>query len=82
MSPAANSEPVKRDQLWLFMAAQEFALISPDMHDEFLLEYQLPILKKFALTAYGCCEDLTQKIDILRRIPNLRRIAVTPWIVL
>ncbi len=77
--PTANSEPVKRDQLWLFMAAQEFALISPEMHDEFLLEYQIPILEKFALTAYGCCEDLTRKIDILRRIPNLRRIAVTPW---
>jgi hypothetical protein len=28
--------------------------------------------------AYGCCENLTRKIDILRQIPNLRHIAVTP----
>jgi hypothetical protein len=36
-------------------------------------------MAKFGLVAYGCCEDLTHKIDMLRRIPNLRRIAVTPW---
>ena len=76
--PKANSEPVKRKDLWLFMAAQEFALISPQMHDEFLFQYQFPILEKFGLTAYGCCEDLTEKIDMLRRLPNLRRIGVTP----
>lgn len=68
---------VTRDKLWTFMAAQEFTLISPEMHYEFLLQYQIPILEKFGLVAYGCCEDLTLKIDLLRRIPNLRRIAVT-----
>ncbi|MFC1717898.1 hypothetical protein ACFL6S_29830 [Candidatus Poribacteria bacterium] len=77
--PAANHNGVKRGQLWGYMAAQEFALVSPAMHDEFLLQYQIPILSKFGLAAYGCCEDLTQKIDILRQIPNLRRIAVSPF---
>ena len=77
--PAPNHNGVKRSQLWGYMAAQEFALVSPAMHDEFLLQYQIPILEKFGLTAYGCCEDLTQKIDILRQIPNLRRIAVSPF---
>jgi hypothetical protein len=48
------------------------------MHDEFLLQYQLPILKEFGLVAYGCCEDLSRKIELLRKIPNLRRIAVSP----
>ena len=76
--PQANSEPVKREDLWYFVAAQEFALISPRMHDEFLFQYQFPIIEKFGLVAYGCCEDLTNKIDMLRRLPNLRRIAVTP----
>ena len=76
--PQANSEPVKRDQLWVFAAAQEMAQVSPAMHDEFVLQYQLPIISKFGLVAYGCCEDLTEKIDMLRQIPNLRRIAVTP----
>lgn len=76
--PRANGAPVTRDRLWVFCAAQEMAQVSPAMQDEFILRYQLPILSKFGLTAYGCCEDLTEKIDMLRQIPNLRRIAVTP----
>jgi hypothetical protein len=78
-APAANHNGVKRSQLWGYMAAQEYALVSPAMHDEFLLQYQIPILSKFGLAAYGCCEDLAQKIDMLRQIPNLRRIAVSPF---
>jgi hypothetical protein len=77
--PAANQNGVKRRQLWGYMAAQEFTAVSPGMHDEFMLQYQLPILKHFGLVAYGCCEDLTRKIDMLRQIPNLRRIAVSPF---
>lgn len=75
--PKANSGGVKRSQLWGFVAAQEFAQISPSMHEEFLLRYQIPIIEKFGLVAYGCCEDLTQKLDMLKKIPNLRRIAIT-----
>ena len=77
--PEANSESVNRDKLWGYCASQEMAQVSPEMHDEFILRYQLPIIEKFGLVAYGCCEDLTYKIDMLRKIPNLRRIAVTPW---
>lgn len=77
--PAPNVNGVKRQELWGYMAAQEFTGVSPPMHDEFLLQYQLPILSQFGLTAYGCCEDLTHKIGILRQIPNLRRIAVSPF---
>ncbi len=76
--PAPNRNGVKRSALWGYMAAQEFTCVSPDMHEEFLLRYQLPILKRYGLVAYGCCEDLTRKIDMLRQIPNLRRIGVSP----
>ena len=77
--PAPNKNGVKRSQLWGYMAAQELTGVSPEMHEEFILQYQLPILKHFGLVAYGCCEDLTKKIDMLRQIPNLRRIAVSPF---
>jgi hypothetical protein len=77
--PAPDGNGVRRSQLWGYMAAQEFTGVSPAMHDEFLLRYQLPILKNFGLAAYGCCEDLTNKITMLRQIPNLRRIAVSPF---
>jgi len=77
--PAPNANGVRRRDLWCFMAAQELTAVSPEMHDEFMLQYQLPIMRQFGLVAYGCCEDLTRKIDILRQIPNLRRIAVSPF---
>jgi len=76
--PEANSETVKRDELWCFIAAQEMAQVSAEMHDEFIFSYQLPIAEKFGLLAYGCCEDLTYKIKYLRKFPNLRRIAIAP----
>jgi hypothetical protein len=30
------------------------------------------------LTYYGCCEPLHQKIDLLRKIPNLRKLSASP----
>ena len=44
-----------------------------------MFQYQRPIMEHFGLVHYGCCEDLTRKIDMLRRVPNLRRIAVSPF---
>lgn len=76
--PAPNTRHVSRKALWTHMAAQEFTLVSPAMHEEFLLNYQMPIMAEYGLVSYGCCEDLTRKIDMLRRVPNLRIIAVTP----
>jgi hypothetical protein len=76
--PVANGQSVTRAQLWTYCASQETTEVSPAMFDEFILQYQKPIIEKFGLCAYGCCEDLTRKIDLLRRIPNLRRIAVAP----
>lgn len=76
--PKPNSGPRKRKQLWGFCAAQEYTLISPEFHDEFLFQYQRPVFEHFALVHYGCCEDLTRKIDMLRKLRNLRSIAVAP----
>jgi len=76
--PVPNGPGVARDNLWHFCASQELTLVGPSMFDEFMLQYQIPIMEKFGLVAYGCCEDLTLKIDVLRKVPNLRRIAVAP----
>jgi len=73
-----NSGPRKRNELSGFFAAQEYALISPEFHDEFLLQYQKPIIEQYKFSHYGCCEDLGEKITLLRKLKNLRNIAVTP----
>jgi hypothetical protein len=77
-SPRPNSGPRKRKELWGFCAAQEFTLVSPRFHDEFLFQYQRSIMEHFGLVHYGCCEDLTRKIDMLRQLKNLHSIAVAP----
>jgi hypothetical protein len=76
--PKANSYEAKLKDLWFFTHAQEFEGVSPSQHQEFLLQYQMPIMEKFGLVNYGCCETLDDKIDILRTIPNLRRILMGP----
>ena len=70
---------VSMKQHWIYDCAQEFEGAGPEIFDEFLLEYQRPIYEQFGLAAYGCCENLTKKIKYLKKIKNLRRVAVTPW---
>lgn len=77
-APQPNRHGAGRKQLWTHAAAQEFALVSPAMHEEFMLQYQQPIIESWGLCAYGCCENLTEKIGMLRRLRNLRIIAVAP----
>ena len=50
------------------------------MHWEFALQHEMRWLERWGLTYYGCCEPLDRKIDILRRIPNLRKISVSAWV--
>jgi len=49
------------------------------MHWEFALKHDLRWLARWGLTYYGCCEPLDKKVDFLRRIPNLRKVSITPW---
>ena len=72
-------QPVSMKQHWIYDCAQEFEGAGPEIFNEFLIEYQKPIYEQFGLSAYGCCENLTKKIKYLKRIKNLRRVAVTPW---
>ena len=65
--------------LWGFAEAQEFAQVSPAMHEEFALQYQIPLLARFGLNCYGCCESLTEKLEAVKKIPGLRRVSVSPW---
>jgi hypothetical protein len=76
----ASGAAVRLSQLWGHGVAQEFSGVSPSQHEEFLLEHQLPILERFGLVAYGCCEPYTDKFDMLaRRVKRLRRVSVSPW---
>jgi len=82
-SDSINGDPppgeVKLRNLWCDANSQEFDEVSPRQWEEFLLNYQMPIFQQFGLVHYGCCEDLTTKIQGVLSIPNLRLFVCSAW---
>ncbi len=79
--PKADYEPerIRPCDMWSSAEAQEMAQVSPAQHAEFILQYEKRLLAPFGLNGYGCCEDLTHKLDDVLTIPNLRRISISPF---
>lgn len=65
--------------MWGFAESQETVGISPAMFEEFIFPYQLPLLARFGLNCYGCCEPLDRRWHVVQRFPRLRRVSVSPW---
>jgi hypothetical protein len=70
---------VRMKDVWFRGKAQLFATASPAMQDEFDLHYMRGLMDKCGLSYYGCCEPLHKFIPYLRKVPNMRKIGVTPW---
>jgi hypothetical protein len=70
---------VRTRDLWGFGESQETVGVSPRMFDEFVFQYQLPILERFGLNCYGCCEPLDKRWSVVERVPRLRRVSVSAW---
>jgi hypothetical protein len=79
--PPKDGDPnrVRPRDMWASAEAQEMALVSPEMHEEFVLRYERRLLAPFGLNGYGCCEDLTRKLDYVLTIPRIRRISISPF---
>lgn len=80
--PPRDCDPARvrpKDQ-WGCSTGQIFSEVSPDMHEEFCLQYERPVMERFGLTYYGCCEPLHNKVKMLRSVRNLRKISMSPWI--
>jgi len=75
-----DSENLHPQDMWGSATAQIFGSVSPKMHWEFALCHELRWLERWGFTYYGCCEPLDRKVDILRRIPNLRKVSMSPWV--
>ena len=76
--PKAEGE-IRLKDMWGFTESQETVSVSPEMFEEFVFPYQLKIAKKFGLNCYGCCEPLDARWNIIKQIPNLRRVSVSHW---
>ncbi|MCL2639422.1 MAG: hypothetical protein FWD53_01110 [Phycisphaerales bacterium] len=77
IAPKENNITMR--DMWGFGESQETVGISPEMFAEFVLPYQIPLLERFALNCYGCCEPLDHRWKYIKRVPNLRRVVSSPW---
>lgn len=80
--PAPGFDPARpraRD-LWTMGMAQIFSSVSREMYDEFEVPYISRIYARFGLGYYGCCDPLDDRIDLVRKIPNVRKISMSPWV--
>ncbi|MGC9348340.1 MAG: hypothetical protein ACP5JG_09405 [Anaerolineae bacterium] len=78
-APGFDPDHVRPVDMWASAEAQELAGVSPDMHAEFSLQYEKELLAPFGLNGYGCCEDLTRKLEDVFTIPNISRISISPF---
>jgi hypothetical protein len=74
-----DDKTVRTRDLWGFCESQETTTFSPEMFAEFIFPYQLPILERFGLNCYGCCEPLDKRWYVVKNAPRLRRVSVSAW---
>jgi hypothetical protein len=78
--PAQRPGPHRCAELWSFGLAQVLGSASPRMFRAFEVEHIHPIAARFGLVYYGCCEPLHGKMAEVRRIPNVRKVSMSPWV--
>jgi len=75
-----NGGNARLKDVWFRTMAQMFGDVSPDMHEEFDVQYSKRIADRCGMVYYGCCEPLDDKLEMLmRNYPNLRKLGVSPW---
>jgi len=79
--PQADFDPahVRLADIWGGLQSQDLVGISPAMFAEFFFEPLKPIMERFGLSHYGCCEPLHDWLATLMGVGNLRRVSISPW---
>ncbi|MFZ2656483.1 MAG: hypothetical protein WAX69_16240 [Victivallales bacterium] len=72
-------KPIRFKDLWGFCESQETVGVSPEMFGEFIWPYQKPLMERFGLTYYGCCEPVEDRFEYISSVKNLRCLSVSPW---
>jgi len=79
--PSGDYDPdnIRLKDMWGSAEDQELTAVSPDMHEEFVWKYVSPLLDRFAMTGYGCCDAMDAKLRFVLKQPNIRRVSICPW---
>jgi hypothetical protein len=76
-----GADSTRLENCWEAVSAQSLCGLSPAMYAEFLQPYheRLANLSGGRRVYYHACEDITKKIPIIRQLPNLGRLHISPW---
>jgi len=66
--------------LWGFSESQETVHVSPEMYEELIFTFEKPILERFGLNCYGCCEPLDSRWQVIKKHHHLRRVSCSAWV--
>lgn len=64
---------------WSCAMAQLFTSASPAVTEEFEVPYISRIAQQYGMFYYGCCERLDDRLEIVQKIPNVKKISCSPW---
>jgi hypothetical protein len=79
--PAPGFDPAmpRAIDTWTVGRSQLFVSVSDAAFDEFVPPYYARWYARFGLGYFGCCDPLHNRIDSVRKIPNVRKISMSPW---
>jgi hypothetical protein len=79
--PAPGFDPAspRAVDTWTVGRSQLFVSVGDATFDEFVPPYYARWFDRFGLGYFGCCDPLHNRIDSVRRIPNVRKISMSPW---
>lgn len=77
-APGEGKGPVS-ENCWAFGLAQLFTSISPQQFEEFEIPYVSRMAEYFGRIYYGCCDRLDDRLEAVKKIPNLRKVSCSPW---
>jgi hypothetical protein len=78
--PDFDPRHVRTTDMWGFAESQETVGVGVRQFAEFILPYQLPLLERFGLNCYGCCEPLDKRWQAVKQVPRLRRVSASAWV--
>lgn len=64
---------------WAFGMAQLFTSVSPAVTGEFEIPYISRMAERFGMIYYGCCDRLDDRLDLVKKIPHLKKVSCSPW---
>ena len=77
--PNCNYDAPTSENAWAFGLAQLFTSVSPEITDEFEVQYMKRVFKYFGAIYYGCCDRLDDRLDVIAQLPKVRKISCSPW---